>query len=129
MRFQIPSVTCSAVFLEEDFEHATILVAKMKHDLALAREVISCRRSKLQEWADIMTPRTLSEKKFCLMGTLVACTAFQKDLKHPPYRCCLHIYHIGGLTTCLLHLICKIYSCVSFISQVTEGFLHVTVYS
>ena len=92
----------------------------MKHDLALAHEVISCRRSKLQNWVDIMTPRFWTEKEIRSTGTLGACKAFQKDLKSPPRRCCLHFYCIERLATCLLHLICKRYSSVSFISQVTK---------
>ena len=94
----------------------------MKHGLPLAREVISCRRSKLQDWADITTPGVLSEKEFRSTGTLGACKAFQKDLKCSPRRCCFHLYHIGGLATCLLHLICKRYSCFSFISQLLKAF-------
>ena len=117
--FQIPSATCSAVFKEE-LECASFLVAKMKHELAIAREVISCHCSKLQDWVDIMTPRFCSEKEFCSTGTLGLCKAFQKDLKRPPRCCCLHFYCIRRPATCLLHLICKRYSSISFISQVTK---------
>ena len=41
---------------------------ELKHDLAHAREVISCRRSKLQNWANIAAPRFRREKEFRLAG-------------------------------------------------------------
>ena len=107
-------------FLEKIWNVPLFWWPKMKHDLALAREVISCRRSKLQDWVDITTPRFWSKKEFRSTGTLGACKAVQKDLKCPPHRCCLHFYRKGRLATCLLPLICKRYSSVSFISQGTN---------
>ena len=66
------------LFLKKTWNVPPFWGPKMKHDLALAREVISCRRSKLQDWVDITTPRFWSEKEFRSTGTLGACKAVQK---------------------------------------------------
>ena len=115
-----PFCNLLSCFLKKTWNVPPFWWPKVKHNLALACEVISCRRSKLQDWVDITTPRFWSEKEFRTTGTLGACKAFQNDLKRPPRHCYLHFYCIGRLATCLLHLICKRYSSVSFISQVTE---------